>query len=124
MFTSSTDHASYVFSRNLASGNAKSVAEAASHEAGHTLSLRHDGTSTAGYYGGHGSWGPIMGTPYSRFVSQWSNGQYPDANNTSEDDLAAIGARGGYRTDDHADTLSRRDRRDGGRPDRTHRRGR
>ena len=45
-----------------------------------------------------------MGTPYSRSVTQWSNGQYPDANNTAEDDLAAIGARGGFRPDDHADT--------------------
>ena len=104
VFTSSTDHASYVFSSNLGSGHAKYVADATSHEAGHTLSLEHDGTSTAGYYSGHGSWGPIMGTPYSRAVTQWSHGQYPDANNTTEDDLADIGARGGFRPDDHADT--------------------
>ena len=104
MFTANTDHASYVFSSNLGSGHAKYVADATSHEAGHTLSLEHDGTSTAGYYSGHGSWGPIMGTPYSRAVTQWSLGQYPDANNTTEDDLAEIGARGGFRSDDHADT--------------------
>ena len=101
VFTSSTDHASYVFSGNLAGGNAKSVAEAASHEAGHTFSLDHDGSGTADYYSGHGSWGPIMGTPYSRAVSHWSNGQYPGATNTLEDDLAEIGSRGGVRADDH-----------------------
>ena len=77
VFTSNTDHASYVFSSNLGSGHAKYVADATSHEAGHTLSLEHDGTATAGYYSGHGSWGPIMGTPYSRAVTQWSHGQYP-----------------------------------------------
>jgi len=106
VFTSGTDHASFVFSSNLGSGNAKYVADAASHEAGHTFSLEHDGTSTAGYYSGHGSWGPIMGTPYSRAVTQWSNGQYPDANNTTENDLADIGARGGFRPDDHADNVA------------------
>jgi hypothetical protein len=103
VFTSSTTDASYVFSSNLAGGNAKSVAEASSHEAGHTFSLRHDGTATADYYGGHNSWGPIMGTPYSRAVSHWSNGQYPGANNTGQDDLAEIGSRGGVRGDDHGD---------------------
>jgi len=30
------------------------VAEAASHEVGHSLGLSHDGTSTATYYQGHG----------------------------------------------------------------------
>lgn len=106
VFTSDTDHASYVFSGNLAGGNAKSVAEAASHEAGHTFSLDHDGTATADYYGGHNSWGPIMGTPYSRAVSHWSNGQYPGANNTGEDDLAEIGSRGGVRADDHGNAAA------------------
>jgi hypothetical protein len=106
VFTSSTDHASYVFSSNLAGGNAKSVAEAASHEAGHTFSLDHDGTATADYYGGHNNWGPIMGTPYSRAVSHWSNGQYPGADNTGEDDLAEIGSRGGVRADDHGNAAA------------------
>lgn len=104
VFTSSTDHASFVFSGNLGGGNAKYVAEAASHEAGHTFSLEHDGTASADYYGGHGSWGPIMGTPYSRAVTHWSDGQYPGADNTDEDDLADIGSRGGLRSDDHGNT--------------------
>ncbi len=106
VFTSSTDHSSYVFSSNLSGGAAKVVADAAAHEAGHTFALRHDGTTIApasGYYRGHGSWGPIMGAPYTRAVTQWSDGQYPGADNT-EDDLAEIAARGGLRADDFADT--------------------
>ena len=48
-------------------GNAKFIADAASHESGHTFSLGHDGASgTRGPYPGHGrgetSWVPIMGT--------------------------------------------------------------
>ncbi|MBX3737538.1 MAG: immunoglobulin domain-containing protein [Candidatus Didemnitutus sp.] len=73
-----------------------SVAEAVSHELGHNLALSHDGTTTAQYYGGHGtgefSWGPIMGAPYSRSITQWSKGEYYAANNP-QDDLALIGAR-------------------------------
>jgi len=57
-----------VFYDMLGSGNEKYVAEAASHEAGHNVGLHHDGTSTQGYYTGHGSgatgWAPIMGVGY------------------------------------------------------------
>ena len=80
------------------------IAEAASHELGHNLALSHDGTSTQGYYSGHGSgltsWGPVMGVGYYTNVTQWSKGEYPDANN-SQDDLAIIAQRLGYRMDDH-----------------------
>ena len=83
----------WVFEHNLGNGFAKYVTEAASHEVGHALDLVHDGTSTTGYYGGHGSgptgWAPLMGVGYNRELSQWSKGEYPDANN-SEDDLAII----------------------------------
>ncbi len=87
----------------------KGVAEAASHEVGHTVGLIHDGTSSLGYYPGHGSgptgWAPIMGVGYSKQLVQWSRGEYPDANNT-EDDLAIITTQNGfgYRTDDHGST--------------------
>ncbi|MEI6871485.1 MAG: putative Ig domain-containing protein, partial [Verrucomicrobiota bacterium] len=80
----------------------KTIAEIASHEVGHTLGLNHDGTmnllgkTVQDYYAGHGgtletptSWAPIMGKPYTRSVSQWSQGEYANANNT-EDDLAII----------------------------------
>ncbi|NBV86803.1 MAG: hypothetical protein EBS01_11225, partial [Verrucomicrobia bacterium] len=35
------------------------------------------------------SWAPIMGKPYARSVTQWSQGEYANANN-DEDDLAII----------------------------------
>jgi autotransporter-associated beta strand protein len=85
------------------------MAEAASHEMGHNLGLTHDGTSTLTYYGGHGatasapSWGPIMGTGYGRDVSQWSKGEYFDAN-LFQDDLTVIANRVPYRADDHGGT--------------------
>ena len=95
-----------VFPESLASSG-KYMAEAASHELGHNLGLSHDGNSSIGYYQGHGtdntSWGPIMGVGYYSNVSQWSKGEYLDANNT-QDDLAIIAGRLGYRIDDHADT--------------------
>ena len=110
-FTWDSDTPAFVFSENLSS-NEKYVAEAISHEAGHTLNLYHDGTNAPNaveYYQGHGSgatgWAPIMGVGYYQDLVQWSKGEYSRANNT-EDDLAIItGSNGfGYRTDDHGDT--------------------
>lgn len=98
-------------------------ADTISHEVGHTLGLSHDGRTTNGdtYYGGHGSgatsWAPIMGAPWSddgspsslqEDVTQWSRGEYPDANNT-QDDLAIITGISngfGYRDDDKGSTLA------------------
>ncbi|MGA1267322.1 MAG: zinc-dependent metalloprotease family protein, partial [Phycisphaerales bacterium] len=83
------------------------ISEAASHELGHNLGLSHDNTSTQSYYGGHGSgntkWGPIMGVGYSAQVSQWSIGEYADAQQF-QDDLAIIAGKLRYRPDDHVDT--------------------
>ena len=97
-----------VFPENLGSGWPKYVAEAASHEAGHNLGLGHDGTSTVGYYQGHGSgetgWAPIMGVGYSQNLSQWSRGEYPGANNL-EDDFTVIRSNGlSFRSDDHGNS--------------------
>ena len=65
--------------------NSKNMAEAASHEAGHTLSLRHQSTydvncnKTNEYHPGLGngvtSWAPIMGVGYSKNVTVWHNGK-------------------------------------------------
>jgi hypothetical protein len=99
----------WIYFNNL--GNTESyIAEAASHELGHNLGLSHDGkTDGTEYYGGHGSgdtsWGPIMGTGYSRNVSEWSQGEYYLANNT-QDDLATIAAYISYRPDDHGDSAA------------------
>jgi len=88
------------------------TADSVSHEAGHALGLGHDGTTMdpGGYYVGHGTgdiaWSPIMGwTNYS--LSQWSQGEYTDADN-QEDDLRIITTRNGfgYRDDDHGSTTA------------------
>ena len=86
----------------------KNLAEAVSHEAGHNLGLHHDGDDQASYYEGHGSgatgWASIMGAGYYQRVTQWSKGEYENANN-QEDDLAIISRHGlPRRTDDHAGT--------------------
>ncbi len=96
----------YVFHNQL-SNRAKNIAEAVSHEAGHNLGLRHDGTSTVGYYRGHGSgetgWAPIMGVGYDRNLVQWSKGEYPLANQ-KQNDLLVIQEFGvPLRADDHGD---------------------
>jgi PKD repeat protein len=103
----------WVFQQALAN-NEKYIAEAASHEAGHNLGLFHDGQKTVAtvnyYYDGHGtgstSWGPIMGAGYYKNVTQWSNGQYPGANN-QQDDLAVLAANGfSPRADDAGNTFA------------------
>jgi PKD repeat protein len=104
-FNWSSDTPCYAFTAQLANGE-KYIAEAASHETGHTLGLYHDGT-TAGveYYQGHGDWAPIMGVGYYKNIVQWSKGEYVNANNT-EDDLAIIPSYGiPVRVDDHGDYI-------------------
>ena len=112
-FNRTTDTPVFVFNSSLAG-----VAEAASHEVGHSLGLAHDGTATATYYYGHGSGeqslAPIMGAGYSRTVTQFSKGEYYRANNNTAsanygrgpDDLVVITTYNGfgYRPDDHANT--------------------
>jgi hypothetical protein len=86
------------------------VSEAISHEFGHNLNLTHDGQSPGdgAYYWGHGSgavsWGPIMGASYNVNMTQWSRGEYLNANNT-QDDMAQIASLLSYRSDDHEDLL-------------------
>jgi hypothetical protein len=111
----------WVFSSNLGS-DTKNVAEAISHEIGHTLGLSHDGLKNVGgatvdeYYEGHGAgvtgWAPIMGVGYYQPLAQWSRGEYVSganlANNT-EDDLAIIADTVNltrYTRDDVAATLT------------------
>lgn len=114
-FSWNSDTPAFVFTSQLGNGNIKYVAEAASHEAGHTLGLYHDGTlatattTAQGYYAGHGSgetaWAPIMGVGYYRNLTQWSKGEYANADN-KEDDLTIISSYVPYRPDDHGDTAA------------------
>ncbi len=100
-FEWSTDTPAYVFA-----GDPRDVAIAVSHEVGHTLGLRHDGTTGSAYYAGSRGWGPIMGNPLSQAVTQWSQGEYFGSNN-SEDDLAIIASGGvGFLPDDVGDTVA------------------
>lgn len=104
-FNETDDKVCWVFNSGTSS-----CAETISHEIGHTLYLYHDGRSlsdgTETYYGGHGSspvrWAPIMGASFNKDITQWSKGEYADANQ-SQDDLARIVSRTNvdYRVDDH-----------------------
>jgi PKD repeat protein len=99
-----------VFYDALGAGNEKYVAEAISHEAGHNMGLGHDGTSTAGYYTGHGSgatgWAPIMGVGYYQSLVQWSKGEYSGANNAQDDYTVMQGNGLPLRAGDHGNTAA------------------
>lgn len=109
-----TPHASYrpawVFT-TLLGDDPQAIAEAASHEVGHTLGLEHHGIGEdpkapghVEYYAGHGAWAPIMGGGSVRPITQWSAGDYADASNPGQDDVAEITARLGLRGDEAGST--------------------
>lgn len=82
------DHASnqpgWVFTIGVGD-NPKFIAEAITHEIGHTLGLSHDGTTSSAYFAGGSGWAPIMGVGFYQPVTQWSKGDYPQANNTEDE---------------------------------------
>jgi hypothetical protein len=86
-------------------GGPDNIAEVVSHEFGHNLGLSHDGTTTSAYYTGQGtgftSWAPIMGAGYYMQVTQWSAGEYANANET-QDDIAIISSKLTSKLDDHS----------------------
>jgi PKD repeat protein len=113
-FNWNTDTPAFVFPAQLGNGFPKYVAEAVSHEAGHTVGLHHDGKkddpSTSAneateYYAGHANWAPIMGVGYYSDVVQFSKGEYAYANNT-EDDLNLIKGFIPLRADEHGDGIT------------------
>ncbi|HEY0863312.1 MAG TPA: MBG domain-containing protein [Lacunisphaera sp.] len=100
-----SDNPAWVFNSSV-----DGIAEAISHELGHTLGLEHDGrnppltdfsTPDGEYYYGHGDpssavgWAPIMGAGYYQKLVQWSKGQYPAANN-QQDDVAIISGQASF----------------------------
>lgn len=112
-FTWGDDTPAWVFSA-LLDRNPKYIAEAASHEIGHTLGLQHQSTYdkncdlVAEYSEGRGSgeigWAPIMGVGYYRNFSLWTIGQSIEGCDISQNDITVI-SRGfnniGLRTDEH-----------------------
>ncbi|PSL02532.1 LPXTG-motif cell wall-anchored protein [Haloactinopolyspora alba] len=87
-----------VFAEN-AQNNPGWVGNTVSHEVGHTFGLEHDGIGDDEYYGDTPAepsslWGPIMGAPWTTPLSQWSPGDYADATNPGQDDVAEIAATG------------------------------
>lgn len=108
----------FVFSA-LLNFSVKNIAEAASHEAGHTLGLRHQSSYDANcikvsdYNWGTGSgeigWAPIMGAGYSQNMTLWNSGPNSLGCSNIQSDLSIItnSTNGfGYRTDDHTNTYS------------------
>ena len=85
----------WVFEDNLGNGNAKYVAEAAAHEAGHTFGLRHqslydaNGVKTQEYYQGTSAIAPIMGNSYYGARGLWYYGTSTSAT-TYQDDMAIL----------------------------------
>ncbi len=103
------DNVAFTFNKGANTGGMTN-----SHEVGHTLGLGHDGLGGQTYHPGVGSnsspvsWGPIMGAPFGKNLSQWSNGDYNNSTNT-QDDLAIItkAANGfDYRVDSAGATIN------------------
>jgi len=104
----------FVFS-SLLNYNKKNIAEAASHEAGHTLGLYHQSRYDANcvklseYHSGTGngelSWAPIMGTGYYSNLTTWHNGPNPNGCNSLQNDLTIITSVIGTKDDDYGNTI-------------------
>ncbi|HEU4860670.1 MAG TPA: M57 family metalloprotease, partial [Chitinophagaceae bacterium] len=100
-FTWGSNTPCFVFS-SLLGYSVKMIAEACSHEAGHTIGLRHQsvydaaGVKLSEYNWGQGSgeigWAPIMGASYNENLSLWHYGPNSLSATTMQDDVAKIAA--------------------------------
>ena len=103
-FDSTRDTPVFTFNKGVRNGGMTN-----SHEVGHALGLVHDGLNDRTYHPGSGSgdtgWGPILGAPFGKRVTQWSNGDYVGATSSQEDLEVITNARNGFgfRVDDHGD---------------------
>jgi len=108
----------FVFSA-LLGYNVKNISEASSHEAGHTLGLRHQSSydancvKTSEYNSGQGvgeiGWAPIMGVGYYQNMTLWHIGPNSINCTTIQTDQSVItgGANGiTYRPDDYANVFA------------------
>jgi hypothetical protein len=115
-FTWGDDTPGFVFPDRL--GNSpKYVAEACSHESGHSLGLSHQSrysnTCTllepysTGYGTGETGWAPVMGNSYGKNMTGWNDGPTPYDCSEIQDNLTIITSDNGftYRTDDFNETL-------------------
>ena len=101
---------------NLAGGHFKFVAEASSHEAGHSFGLDHQasydgaGRLTDEYYAGPGDGrAPIMGDSYDATRGVWWAGQSSYSPYEFQDDMNIIARPGngfGYRPDEHSNGIA------------------
>ncbi len=117
-FTWGDDTPGFIFS-SLLGNSPKNVAEAISHETGHTLGLQHQSTwdnscvKTAEYAAGQGAgeigWAPIMGVGYYKNLTTWHNGTNTIGCNIYQNDVAIIAGSPnnfGLRSDDHGNTMN------------------
>ncbi|HEY8388144.1 MAG TPA: DVUA0089 family protein [Parasegetibacter sp.] len=117
-FSAADDLPAFVFS-SLLGNSTKKVAEAASHEAGHTLGLQHQSTyddncnKIEEYNSGKGtgeiSWAPIMGNGYNRNLTTWTVGPNAFGCNLIQNDIDIIArpVNGvSFRADDVGDDIS------------------
>jgi hypothetical protein len=99
--------------------NSKNIAEAASHEGGHTLGLVHQSTydvncvKTSEYNYGTGTgeigWAPIMGIGYGENLTLWNNGPNSNSCTNFQSDLDIITDPVNdftFRTDDYPSTFA------------------
>jgi hypothetical protein len=108
----------WVFTQLLGLTSVKNIAEAVSHEAGHTFGLYHQSTYDANcvklsdYNTGIGSgeigWAPIMGVGYYRNFTLWNSGPNSYGCTNIQNDLSVITSGNGvtFRTDDFSGTFN------------------
>jgi len=113
-FYNGASNVGYVFEDALGNGNAKYVAEATSHEAGHLFGLSHQaewsgGTLVTEYNAGNPNWAPIMGVGYYSDRTTWASGPTTAGPSSRQDDLAILAGPSngfGYVADDYGNTTA------------------